>query len=60
MAYQVDEQTGLVDFNLLRTLARAYRPKIIVAGASAYPRNWNYSKMKEVNPPIHLIFKDCQ
>ena len=48
MAYRVNESTGLVDFDALKKSASLFRPKIIIAGASAYPRNWDYGKMKEV------------
>ncbi|KAI8799655.1 serine hydroxymethyltransferase [Cladochytrium replicatum] len=48
MPYRVNEETGIVDFEKLQTLATAYRPKLIVAGASAYPRNWDYAKMKQI------------
>ena len=49
MAYRVNEETGIVDFDALKKSAALFRPKIIIAGASAYPRNWDYAKMKEVS-----------
>ncbi|KAI8800398.1 serine hydroxymethyltransferase-domain-containing protein [Cladochytrium replicatum] len=48
MPYRVNEETGIVDFQKLQTLVTAYRPKLIVAGASAYPRNWDYATMKKI------------
>lgn len=48
MPYRVDEQTGLIDFDMLQKTATLYRPKVIIAGASAYARNWDYAKMKKV------------
>ena len=42
------EDTGLIDFDMLQKTAALYRPKVLIAGASAYARNWDYSKMKEV------------
>ncbi|KAJ1552698.1 Serine hydroxymethyltransferase, cytosolic [Cladochytrium tenue] len=48
MPYRVREDTGLIDFDMLQKSAALYRPKIIVAGASAYARNWDYAKMKEI------------
>ena len=38
MAYGVNEKTGLVDFDALKVLSASFRPKILIAGASAYPR----------------------
>ncbi|TPX34853.1 glycine hydroxymethyltransferase [Synchytrium microbalum] len=48
MPYRVDEKTGTIDFDMLQKTASIYRPKVIIAGASAYARNWDYPKMKKV------------
>lgn len=48
LGYRVNEKSGLVDFDALKVLASHFRPKILIAGASAYPRNWNYSEMKNI------------
>ncbi|KAJ3121654.1 hypothetical protein HK100_012283 [Physocladia obscura] len=48
MPYRVDESTGLIDFDMLAKTAQLYRPKVLVAGASAYARNWEFEKMKTV------------
>ncbi|KAI8616634.1 serine hydroxymethyltransferase-domain-containing protein [Chytriomyces sp. MP71] len=48
MPYRVREDTGLIDFEMLQKTAALYRPKVLIAGASAYARNWEYGKMKEV------------
>jgi glycine hydroxymethyltransferase len=48
LPYRLDEKTGIVDFEMLRKVATVYRPKIIIAGASAYPRNWDYPQMRKV------------
>jgi glycine hydroxymethyltransferase len=45
--YRLDEETGTIDYAKLDELAQTYRPKIIVAGASAYSRFIDYKKMKE-------------
>lgn len=47
LPYRLDESTGLIDYEGLEELARLYRPKIIVAGTSAYSRLVDYSKMRE-------------
>ncbi|KAJ3191466.1 Serine hydroxymethyltransferase, cytosolic [Irineochytrium annulatum] len=48
MPYRLDEKTGLIDFDMLEKTAALYRPKVIIAGASAYPRNWDYPRMKKI------------
>jgi glycine hydroxymethyltransferase len=48
MPYRVNEQTGIVDYDQLEKSARLFRPKIIVAGASAYPRNWDYARIRQI------------
>ena len=46
--YGVSRQTGLIDFEQLRELALTHKPKMILAGASAYPRQINFSKFREI------------
>uniref|UniRef100_A0A6U2D457 glycine hydroxymethyltransferase n=1 Tax=Chlamydomonas euryale TaxID=1486919 RepID=A0A6U2D457_9CHLO len=41
-------QTGLVDYDKLEEMAFVYRPKMIIAGASAYPRDWDYVRMRSI------------
>lgn len=43
-----DIETGEIDFNALRDLAKTHNPKIILAGYSAYPRDLDYAKYKEI------------
>ena len=44
--YEVDRETETIDYDRLRDLALAERPKVIVGGASAYPRFWDYEAMR--------------
>ncbi len=46
--YGVDKKTELIDFNQLEDLAKKYKPKVIVAGASAYPRVIDFEKFREI------------
>src|SRR5436305_3114101 len=46
-SYGVDPATGLLDYDQVRTLARQFRPLVIVAGYSAYPRNPNFRLLLE-------------
>ena len=46
--YRVNEQTGLIDYDALEKSAELYRPKLIVAGASAYARIIDYARMRAI------------
>ena len=46
--YGVDGETGRIDYAKLMQLAREHKPKLIVAGASAYPRTIDFAKFREV------------
>ena len=48
LPYRLDEDTGLIDYDALEANAMLYRPKLIIAGASAYPRNYDYKRMREI------------
>jgi len=48
IAYGVRKETELIDFDEVRALAREHRPKLIVAGASAYPRTMEYAPFREI------------
>lgn len=39
---------GLVDYDMLEKTANLFRPKLIIAGASAYPRDFDYPRMRKV------------
>jgi len=46
--YHVKQETGLVDYDEMEALAREHKPKLIVAGASAYSRDWDYERMRAI------------
>jgi glycine hydroxymethyltransferase len=48
MPYQVDRRTGYIDYDRLEENAALFRPKMIVAGASAYPRDWDYKRLRQI------------
>ncbi|POR37467.1 Serine hydroxymethyltransferase [Tolypocladium paradoxum] len=48
LPYRLDESTGLIDYDKLEEMALIYRPKIIVAGASAYSRLIDYKRMRDI------------
>ncbi|EGW29886.1 uncharacterized protein SPAPADRAFT_63507, partial [Spathaspora passalidarum NRRL Y-27907] len=48
MPYRLNEETGLIDYDMLEKTATLFRPKVIVAGASAYSRVIDYARMKKI------------
>ncbi|MGA8532951.1 MAG: serine hydroxymethyltransferase [Candidatus Tumulicola sp.] len=52
VAYGVNRDTELIDFDEVRAQAREHRPKMIVAGASAYPRTMEYDTFREIADEI--------
>lgn len=48
MPYEVDPSTGLIDYDGLEQRAELFRPKLLIAGASAYPRDWDYARMRAI------------
>lgn len=55
VAYKVTEETGLVDYNNMEEVALIEKPKLIVAGASAYSRDWDYKRMREIADKIGAL-----
>lgn len=56
LEYNLREDTGRVDYDQLEQVARDKRPKLIIAGASAYSREWNYARIRRVADEIGAIF----
>lgn len=54
--YCVDGETGRIDYDEVRRLARERSPKLILAGASAYPRIIDFEKFKEIADEVGAIF----
>eukprot|EP00899_Mesostigma_viride_P026530 jgi/Mesvir1/7061/Mv09177-RA.1 len=48
MPYRLDESTGIIDYDTLAKNALLFRPNLIIAGASAYPRDYDYKRMREI------------
>ncbi|TAH03778.1 MAG: serine hydroxymethyltransferase [Sphingobacteriales bacterium] len=53
--YGVDKETGLIDYNQLEQVALAEKPKMIICGASAYSRDWDYEFIRAVADKIGAI-----
>lgn len=56
IAYSVIEETGLVDYDMMEELAIKEKPKLIVGGASAYSREWDYKRMREIADKVGALF----
>ena len=52
IGYKVKEDTGRVDYDEMEALALAHKPKLIIGGASAYSREWDYKRMREIADKI--------
>jgi glycine hydroxymethyltransferase len=48
MAYVVDNRTGLIDYDDMEKRVKMFLPKLLIAGGSAYPREWDYKRMREI------------
>jgi glycine hydroxymethyltransferase len=48
VAYSVREDTGMVDYDMMEELAVREKPKMIIGGASAYSREWDYERMRKI------------
>jgi glycine hydroxymethyltransferase len=56
VAYKVKEDTGLVDYDEMEALAIEHKPKLIIGGASAYSREWDYKRMREIADKVGAMF----
>lgn len=56
LEYNVDEETGLVNYEQMEEVARREHPKLIIGGASAYSREWDYARMRKLADEIGAIF----
>lgn len=56
VAYQVSEETGMVDYDDMERKALEYKPKMIIGGASAYSREWDWARMRAIADKIGAIF----
>ncbi len=54
-SYGIDEKTGRIDYDRVRDIAKIVKPKMIVCGASAYPREIDFAKFKEIADEVGAI-----
>ena len=54
--YEVSEGTETIDYDRLRDQAKQVRPRVLVGGASAYPRTWDYAAMRAIADEVDAVF----
>jgi len=55
VSYEVEEDNGMIDYDKMEAKALETKPKLIIAGASAYSRDWDYERMREIADKIGAI-----
>ncbi len=55
VAYGVKEDSGLVDYDMMEEVAHREKPKLIIGGASAYSREWDYERMRKIADSIGAL-----
>ena len=56
IGYNLNKETGRVDYDEMEKLALEHRPKMIIGGGSAYSREWEYARMREIADKVGAIF----
>ena len=55
VSYGLDEKTGRIDYDAMEKTALETRPKLIIGGASAYSREWDYARMRKIADEVGAI-----
>lgn len=55
MPYVVSSETGCVDYDDMEMRAKMFMPKLLVAGGSAYPREWDYARMRKIADSVGAL-----
>jgi len=55
VAYGVEEETGMINYDKMEAVALETRPKLIIAGASAYSRDWDFKRMRQIADKIGAL-----
>ncbi len=56
VGYNLNHETGRVDYDEMEQLAREHKPKLIIGGGSAYSREWDYERMRKIADEVGAIF----
>ena len=55
VAYGLNEETGMIDYDKMEEKALECKPKLIIGGASAYSREWDYERMREIADKVGAL-----
>lgn len=55
LPYRVHPSTGLIDYETLKSQAELFRPKVLICGSSAYPREWDYARMRQIADSVGAL-----
>ena len=55
VGYNLNKETGRVDYDEMERLALEHKPKLIIGGASAYSREWHYKRMREIADKVDAL-----
>jgi glycine hydroxymethyltransferase len=55
VAYEVEQESGMIDYDKMEEKALSIKPKLIIAGASAYSRDWDYRRMRSIADKIGAL-----
>ena len=56
IGYELNKETGRVDYDKMEQLALEHKPKLIIGGGSAYSREWDYARMRKIADEVGAIF----
>ena len=56
VGYNLNCETGRVDYDEMEALAKQHKPKLIIGGGSAYSREWDYARMRKIADEVGAIF----
>lgn len=56
IGYELNRETGRVDYDEMERLALAHKPKLIIGGGSAYSREWDYARMRKIADEVDALF----
>ena len=56
IGYNLNKETGRIDYDEMEELALTHKPKLIVGGGSAYSREWDYKRMREIADKVGALF----
>lgn len=56
IGYNLNKETGRVDYDEMAQLAQQHKPKLIIGGGSAYSREWDYARMREIADSVGALF----